>query len=123
MILWLTAALALAGVEISPPPAVGQTSDLQVTDADGRPRGGLTLRVVHRPGLTGARELGAGITDPRGRARWKPEIGGGSVLYAGDEALARVHVGEPDARASVFIPLGVLLAAALASIVAARRSP
>lgn len=115
-------AAALAAVTVDPPARVGVESVIEVVDADGRPRPGLTLRAVMRPGLPGAREQGAGITDSRGRSRWKPPLAGPALLSAGDEDLGVVRVAPTAPPTDVAVTLGVVLAAAAASAVGARRS-
>jgi hypothetical protein len=115
--------VALAAVVVDPPPRVGVESTVEVVDADGRPRAGLTLRAVMRPGLPGAREQGAGITDTRGRSRWKPPLAGPALLSAGDEPIGVVRVESAAPPTGVVVSLAVVLAAALGSAVLGRRGP
>ncbi len=122
MIAWLLVP-ALAGVVFEPEPRLNEATEVRVTDAEGRARAGLTLRVVHRPGLPEERELGAGITDARGRARWKPEAGGTSALYAGDELLTVTSVRGQTSLLSVLVPWAVIACLALAGLIWDRRRP
>jgi hypothetical protein len=82
--LWL-AGLARAAVEVETPPVEGTETVIHVTDSMGDADAGETVRVVHRPGLAGERELAIGITDGRGRVRWRPEQGGIALIRAGDQ--------------------------------------
>lgn len=84
--LWL-AALARAEVRLEAPAEVGQETVIALVDPEGRGRAGQTVRVVHRPGLAGEKELAIGITDGRGRVRWTPDQPGVARLRAGDETL------------------------------------
>ena len=63
----------------------GTESVVLVTDEIGDPRSGETVRVVHRPGLAGEKELAVGITDGRGRVRWTPETAGITRIRAGEQ--------------------------------------
>ena len=85
--IWVFAQLCWAGVEITPPPAVGTESVIVVTGPDDQVQVGKTVTVVHRPELSGEHELAIGITDGRGRVRWTPESGGVAELRAGKETL------------------------------------
>jgi hypothetical protein len=76
---------ALGAVEVETPPLEGTETVIHVTDAMGDAASGETVRVVHRPGLAGERELAIGITDGRGRVRWRPEQGGIALLRAGEQ--------------------------------------
>lgn len=120
MILWWVS-VALAAVTVEPPARVGAESTIEVVDSEGRPRAGLTLRVVMRPGLPGAREQGAGITDTRGRSRWKPPLAGPALLSADDEPLGVVRVAPATPPTGVVVSLAVVLAAAAGSAALGRR--
>jgi hypothetical protein len=76
VIAWWCARGALAAVELESSAAEGVETVIVVTDELGDPGSGETVRVVHRPGLPGSRELAIGITDARGRVRWTPAEGG-----------------------------------------------
>jgi hypothetical protein len=89
VIVFATAAWAV--VEFETPPAVGEETMIVVRNDLGDSRGGETVRVVHRPGLSGEQELAIGITDGRGRVRWTPRTEGVAWVRAGDE-IARVRV-------------------------------
>ena len=105
---WCT--LTFAGVTSNAPPALGAETVLVVTDDAGVGQPGETVRVVHRPGLAGERELAIGITDTYGRVRWTPEIGGIAVVRAGD-ASTRIRI-EPQSLPPSSITLLILLAIA-----------
>lgn len=103
---------ALAVIEIEPEPAVGVEVVISVRDDLERARAGETVRIVHRAGLFGQRELAVGITDGRGRVRWTPEGAGVVRIRAGDEIRA-VRVpwrGPPSGTATL---LAILALAAL----------
>src|SRR5690606_23043937 len=80
---WL-ASLAWASITIEDPPRPGEETVVVVTDDAGRPRAGETVRVIHRPGLGGEREVAVGITDARGRVRWTPQMDGVTIVRAGE---------------------------------------
>jgi hypothetical protein len=83
-VIWLATA-AWAAVELETPPVSGVETVVVVKDERGDPRGGETVRVVGRPGLSGEQEQAIGITDGRGRVRWTPRDAGVAWLRAGDE--------------------------------------
>ncbi len=76
---------AHATVVLEAPARVGDETVIAVTNADGDPRAGETVRVIHRPRLSGEREMAIGITDGRGRVRWTPEAAGIARIRAGEE--------------------------------------
>jgi hypothetical protein len=121
MIAWI--GLALAGVEVDPPPRTGAPSAVTVTDDAGAPQRGETVRVVHRPGTSFARERAVGITDGRGRVEWTPEEGGLVALRVGDHTtpLRVGWTGPPGGTATL---LAVLVAGALGAVISGliRRS-
>jgi hypothetical protein len=73
-------------IDLDGTPVVG-VPGLVTVHRDGLPAAGVTVRVVHRPGLGGEREAAIGITDGLGRVRWTPELPGVSALRAGDDPL------------------------------------
>lgn len=109
MIAWL-ATCALAEVTLEASPVAGVEVVVDVTEASGDPASGETVRVVHRPGLAGSRELAIGITDGRGRVRWTPAEGGVVRLRAGEQVLDLrvVPSRRPDLTVSVLAALGLL---------------
>jgi hypothetical protein len=111
----LVAAITLT---VDPPARPGVETVLTLVGDDGKPVVGATLSVVQRPGLPTEKEAGAGITDSLGKVRWKPELAGPALLYAGDEAVGSFHVGWPTPPPSTLVPLVVLVVAALATIAA-----
>ncbi len=108
---WLAARVATAGIAVEGEPVAGQPVVVLVTDAEERPRRGETVRVVHRPGLAGEREVAVGITDGLGRVRWTPDLPGVGELRAGDEAL-RLRVGRQRVPTDTAVLLGLLGVAA-----------
>lgn len=90
----LATSLAFGGITTDSPPVQGTATVVVLTDGDGRPRGGETVRVVHRPGLQGDREVAIGITDGLGRVRWTPDVAGVAEIRAGQEHLA-LQIGWP----------------------------
>jgi hypothetical protein len=106
-------ATAFAGITVEAPPRAGKETVVVVQDEQGNPRGGQTIRVVHRPNLPGEQELAVGITDGRGRIRWTPRSAGVAWVRAPDDHLP-VRVAGP---LPVSVPL--LTIALLASGVAA----
>jgi len=111
---WLCA-LAFAEISVEPVPRVGTESAIVVVDEAGRPAAGETVRVLHRPGMAGEREIAIGITDTRGKVLWTPEIPGLSTVRAGAESktlrVERVHW-----PAGVLTLLLLLVASALVAI-------
>lgn len=105
--LLLAMELASAGIGTDAPPVQGTPTMVVLTDSEGRPRGGETVRVVHRPGLEGDREVAIGITDGLGRVRWTPDVAGVSELRAGDETLP-LRVGWPALPLDTAILLALL---------------
>ena len=110
IVLWST--LAFAALTVDPAPTQGVESTVLVTGDDLAPRAGVTIRVVHRPGLDGTRELSVGITDTRGRVRWTPELAGTAVLRSDNDALP-LAVAWQGAPPETLILLGLLVAGAL----------
>jgi hypothetical protein len=108
--------LAAITLTVEPPAHPGVESVLTLVGDDGAPVVGATLSVVQRPGLPTEKEAGAGITDSLGKVRWKPELSGPALLYAGDEAVGSFHVGWSAPPPSTVVPLVVLVIAALATI-------
>lgn len=115
MILALLASMAWATITIEAPPRPGEETVILVTDDAGRPRAGETVRVIHRPGLGGERELAVGITDARGRVRWTPQMDGVTVVRAGEERLS-VRVTPAETPLGTVTLLVVLSLAALGSL-------
>ena len=107
-------ATAFGGVSLESPPVAGTETVVAVQDAEGDPRGGVTVRVVLRPGLTGERELAVGITDGRGRIRWTPPEPGVAWLRAGDE-ISKLRVGGSP-PSSVLVWIAVLLVGGAAAL-------
>lgn len=97
-------------------PVAGEETVVLVTDGADRPQPGVTVRVLHRPGLDGSQELAIGITDGLGRVRWKPEVAGVAELRANQEALP-VAIGWASVPAEPASLLGLLVLAAVASVV------
>ena len=86
-----------------------QEVKLALTDADGQPRSGETVRVIHRPGIAGESELAIGISDGRGRVRWTPQVAGVATVRAGDETLSvRIEPAEPPVASIVTLTLVAL---------------
>ena len=108
-------AVAWGAVTLETPPEAGVETVVAVQDAEGDPRGGVTVRVVMRPGLGGERELAVGITDGRGRIRWTPEDAGVAWLRAGDESLRVRVAGAPPG--SALLSLGALILGGVAAVV------
>lgn len=104
--------LAHAGLTMDPRrPLPGEEVVLTVTHDDGTPVAGMTLRVVHHPGLPTEREVGAGVTDTLGRTRWTPPMSGPADVIGPQGGLGRVHVAWAHAPLSVAIPLFLLVLA------------
>ena len=106
---------ALAGVDITPSPVAGEASVVVATGADGDPRVGQTVTVVHRVGLPGEDEVAIGITDARGRVEWTPREGGVSELQVGDERL-RISVGWAHRPQQTLLLISLLLFAGMGAI-------
>jgi hypothetical protein len=111
----LLCALANGAISTDIQPELGQAVVISVTDPEGHGRGGETVRVVHRPGLAGEREIAIGITDGLGRVRWTPEIRGVARLRAGDQRLP-VHIGAPSAPPATLLLLLLLLLASAGAV-------
>ena len=101
MILGWILCVAVASIEVDTPPVLGAETVVVLRDAQGNGRGGETVRVIHRPGLGGEREVAVGITDGLGRVRWTPEVGGVARLEAGEEQLRTVVAQPPPAETVV----------------------
>ena len=113
---WLLAsAVAATDVTLEHPPRVGDETVIAAVDDRGDPRAGLTVRVFHRPGLTGQRESAVGITDGRGRVRWTPERPGVTEVRVGDTPLT-VRVGYASTPPSVPLLLVLLALAGLGTL-------
>jgi len=111
MIGWLLLFSALgADIRVDPAPVQGEDTVVVVTDPDGRPLPGETVRVVHRPNLDGERELAIGISDGFGRVAWTPEQAGVTRLRAGDSVIG-LRVGWANLPSTTFTvgALGLLL--------------
>ena len=111
---WVLGA-ALAAVTTESPPLEGVETRIALTDERGEPASGETVRVVHRPGLSGEQELAIGITDGRGRVRWVPAAPGVARIRGGDEVLL-VDVAPARLAVSTAVTLGHVAAAALACL-------
>lgn len=111
----LAIGLASAAVVLEPEPVESMESVLTLTDADGRPRSGETVRVLHRPGLAAEQEQAIGITDARGQVRWTPSRAGVAHVRAGDE-VRPVHVTAARLRPDVPLLVALLLLGGLAAI-------
>jgi hypothetical protein len=109
-------------ITVAPPPIEGQESTVTITDDLGRGAAGLTVRVMHRPGLTGAQEVAIGITDSLGRVRWNPDQPGSAELRVDDEALP-VAIGWAHWPIGTLLLLAWLAAAATAMIGFGLSSP
>jgi len=112
---WLWCATAGATIALDRPPAVGQETIIAVEDDAGLGRGGETVRVVHRPGLSGERELAIGITDGRGRVRWTPTTPGIARLRAGEEPLI-IRVDHRERPLGIPLLLALLAAGGVAAL-------
>jgi hypothetical protein len=111
----LLGAPADAAVATEAEPHQGTETAITLTDADGQPASGETVRVVHRPGLAGEQELAVGITDGRGRVKWTPSQPGVTRIRAGDQVLL-VRVAPAAVGASTPVSLGLLAAIALGAL-------
>lgn len=114
------AAVARAAISWEQDPRAGTESVIAVVDDAGAPRSGQTVRVVHRPGLAGEKEVAIGITDGRGRVRWTPDAPGVARLRAGDEEQL-VRVGADHVDPTPLLILGLLLATGAGALVVALR--
>ncbi|MEQ1504121.1 MAG: hypothetical protein ABMB14_17895 [Myxococcota bacterium] len=111
---WL-AATAWAGIALETPPIRGGETVVVVQDDAGDARSGETVRVIHRPGLAGEKELAIGITDGRGRVRWTPEVDGVARIRAG-EATTVVRVEPDEAPIASVVVLALVSAAAVGAL-------
>ena len=111
MIPLLLAIVAHAGIELEAPPELGVETVILVADDNGDGRPGETVRVVHRPGLAGEREVAVGITDGRGRVRWTPQLDGVAAIRADAETLT-VRIPPAEAPREPLTLLVLLLVAA-----------
>lgn len=116
IVLLLLATLAAdAAIQVEGRAVPGEEVVVRVLDADGRGRPGETVRVVHRPGLQGQRELAIGITDSRGQVRWTPELWGVARIRAGDELQpVRIAPLEPP-RGAIALVVALIVAGLLGS--------
>ena len=102
-------------VGFDPAPLQGQESFIVVADEFGRLETGVTVQVIHRPGLDGERQMAIGISDTLGRVRWTPELAGVAVVRAG-KLDAPVHVAWSAPPTSTLTLLGLLLLGALGAL-------
>jgi hypothetical protein len=112
---WMLGTLAFADLTTEPAPVVDTESVILVTQPDGTPLGGETVRVVHRPGMVGEAEVAIGITDTRGKVRWTPVEPGLSVLRAGEQSRT-LQVGRIESPKALFALLLILVVAALTAL-------
>lgn len=106
--LWIGVAWASVTLDVEGEPVAreGVETIVLVTDEIGDSQSGETVRVVHRPGLAGEKELAIGITDGRGRVRWTPETSGIAKIRAGDQVqLIRVVADRPPTTTGVALGL------------------
>jgi hypothetical protein len=107
--------ICVAATTFEAAPTLGASTVIVVSDGDGLPSPGETVRVVYRPGLAGAVEQAVGITDRRGRVRWEPAQAGLVAVRAGrDEQITRVAW--PSPPAATLVLLVALLLASLGSV-------
>lgn len=122
MIAWWIGVASAAVTLDAEPARQGTEAVVLVTDEIGDPRSGETVRVVHRPGLAGEKELAVGITDGRGRVRWTPEASGITNLRAGDQVqVIRVAPAQPPTTTAVV--LGLLATSGLVALGYGIRGP
>ncbi len=103
-------------ITVEQPPIEGVETVIVVTDGADRPDPGVTVRVVHRPGLDGAQELAIGTTDGLGRVRWTPEEAGVAELRA-NQVVMPVSVGWSEVPAGPASLLVLLVLAGLGASV------
>lgn len=116
MMTWLLLCAAMAAqVQIEPPPVVGVQTVVSVVDSAGQGRPGETVRVVHRPGLDGERELAIGITDGFGRVAWTPDQAGVATVRAG-ASITPVRISWVGLPTGTLAVAGVTLALAVFSM-------
>ncbi|TVQ92766.1 MAG: hypothetical protein EA397_06310 [Deltaproteobacteria bacterium] len=126
----LLATLASASILIEEPATVGEEVEITVLDDLSRPIVGAPVRVAHRVGLTGERELALGLTDARGQVYWTPTQGGRTQVRARElSTTVRVHDKTPPAPTLVLLGLTALTGLVLGLLALrpprrrARRSP
>lgn len=100
--------VAFAEITLEVPPVTGVETVVVVQDVRGEPRGGQTVRVIHRPGLAAEQELAVGITDGRGRIRWTPSATGVAWIRAGDEILP-LRVAGPAPGSALLLGIALLV--------------
>lgn len=113
LMLWLS--VAFGALAIEPSPAVGQPTTIIVSDDVDQPRGGVTVRVRHRPGLTGETEVAVGVSDSLGRVVWKPEVPGVAEIRVDAESLP-IHVAAAEQPVVSLTLLGLLALAAVTAL-------
>lgn len=121
--MWLLLlALASAELRFEPAPVDGAKTVLTVVDDAGRPRSGVGVRVVQRPGLPGERQTSLGLTDSLGRVEWTPEVAGSTIVRVGsDETPLIVRSATPPVTTLSWLGLLALAATATAAVGLTRR--
>ena len=115
--LWLSSALAVQHATLSVHASVGDEVIVSVVDDDQASMPGQTLTVIHHPGSPDEREVGIGITDSRGRVRWKPDQGGVAELRVGDRDVLRFDIATPYPSPSAIVPLVLALLGAVGALI------
>lgn len=118
----LLAWLAHAEILVGSDPLVGEEVEITVLDDLSRPLSGTPVRVVHRVGLAGERELAVGLTDSRGNVYWKPGQPGRALIRARTQEHT-VHVRAETPPTNTFILLGGATLLGLALLGIAARPP
>gem|GEM_PF-4676930 len=114
--LWATLAWATDIIQLEPPPVIGQESTLSVTDADGLPRAGRTVRITYRKRLSTTEDRAIGLTDGAGQLRWTPEAAGAAELAVNNDRTP-ISIGWRFPPAATLLHLSILsLAGALFAV-------
>ncbi len=106
---------APAVVADDPFPLRGETTEIRVEGADGRPLAGVALRARYRPNSETAHTAEMGVTDAAGRVEWTPDDAGVVLLEAGD-AAAPIAQHRVSVRFGGFPPLGLLVMVVAAAL-------
>ena len=110
----LLATLASASILVEEPATLGEEVEITVLDDLSRPVVGAPVRVVHRAGLAGERELAIGLTDARGQVYWTPTYDGRTQVRARElSTTVRVHAKALPAPTLVLLGLSALTALVL----------
>ena len=85
--------LLLGAIHVSGEPRVGEAITIAIT-SNARPRVGVPVHALYRPGSPDQEQTAVGATDPSGETRWTPlHAGAAAIRAAGQEEIVLVSGG------------------------------